>query len=87
MKDLESLLPHSRKDAKFDNKNKLYLLNELADLNNCNNCIFLEVRKHTDLYLWMSKTPLGPSVRFHVQNGASFLFVFTCEALFMYQRL
>ena len=30
------ILPHSRKDAKLDTKTKLYQLNELADLYNCN---------------------------------------------------
>ncbi|CAO3622566.1 unnamed protein product [Cunninghamella echinulata] len=66
--DLEGFLPHSKKDAKLDTKSNLYLLNELAELNNCNNAIFFEVRKRQDLYLWMSKTPNGPSVKFHVQN-------------------
>ncbi|KAI8139221.1 Brix domain-containing protein [Fennellomyces sp. T-0311] len=66
--DLEGLLPHSKKDSKLDTKDNLVILNELADLNNCNNCIFFEVRKRKDLYLWMSKTPNGPSVKFHVQN-------------------
>ena len=37
LNDLYSLLPHSRKDAKLDTKTKLYQLNELAELYNCNN--------------------------------------------------
>ncbi|TAQ86422.1 hypothetical protein B7494_g5268 [Chlorociboria aeruginascens] len=36
LNDLASLLPHSRKDAKLDTKSKLYQLNELAELYNCN---------------------------------------------------
>ncbi|KAJ3053347.1 Ribosome biogenesis protein brx1 [Rhizophlyctis rosea] len=66
--DLQALLPHSKKDAKLDQKGSLDVINELAELNNCNNAIYFEVRKHTDLYMWMSKTPNGPSVKFHVQN-------------------
>ncbi|KAF9359334.1 Ribosome biogenesis protein brx1 [Mortierella sp. NVP85] len=66
--DLENLLPHAKKDAKLDSKSKLHVLNELADLNNCNNCIFFEVRKRQDLYMWLSKTPNGPSMKFHIQN-------------------
>jgi ribosome biogenesis protein BRX1 len=31
--------------------------------------LFFEVRKKKDLYIWMSKAPSGPSVKFHVQNG------------------
>jgi hypothetical protein len=27
-----------------------------------------QTRKHKDLYIWMSKTPNGPSIKFHVAN-------------------
>jgi hypothetical protein len=49
LNDLHSLMPHSRKDAKLDTKTKLYQLNELADLYNCNNVFFFEARKGKDL--------------------------------------
>ncbi|EPE27095.1 Class II aaRS ABD-like protein [Glarea lozoyensis ATCC 20868] len=68
LNDLASLLPHSRKDAKLDTKSKLYQLNELAELYNCNNVFFFEARKGKDLYLWMSKAPNGPTVKMHMQN-------------------
>lgn len=68
MNDLYSLMPHSRKDAKLDTKTKLYQLNELADLYNCNNVFFFEARKGKDLYVWMSKAPNGPTVKMHLQN-------------------
>lgn len=68
LNDLYSLLPHSRKDAKLDTKTKLYQLNELAELYNCNNVFFFEARKGKDLYLWMSKAPNGPTVKMHLQN-------------------
>lgn len=61
-------MPHSKGDAKLDAKDKLYVANEVADMKNCNNCLLLEARKHQDLYMWMSKTPHGPSVKMHVQN-------------------
>lgn len=69
MKDLVDMLPHSKKDTKFDMKSKLYHLNEVAELYNCNNIMFFEARKHQDLYIWMTKVPNGPTVKFHVQNG------------------
>jgi ribosome biogenesis protein BRX1 len=62
------MMPHSRKEAKLDTKTKLYQLNELAELYNCNNVLFFEARKGKDLYAWMSKPPNGPTVKFHVQN-------------------
>ncbi|KAJ3085628.1 Ribosome biogenesis protein brx1 [Quaeritorhiza haematococci] len=68
LNDLNVLMPHSKKENKLDSKSKLHILNELAELTNCNNCIFFEVRKHKDLYMWLSKTPNGPSIKFHVQN-------------------
>ncbi|MCJ1363881.1 Ribosome biogenesis protein brx1 [Acarospora aff. strigata] len=68
LNDLYSLLPHSRKDAKLDTKTKLYQLNELAELYNCNNVFFFEARKGKDLYIWMSKAPNGPTVKMHLQN-------------------
>jgi hypothetical protein len=81
LNDLFALMPHAKKgssclgvanqliESKFDSKNNLYALNEVAELNNCNNCVFFEVRRATDLYLWVAKTPNGPSVKFHVQNS------------------
>ncbi|KAI9008587.1 Brix domain-containing protein [Hyaloraphidium curvatum] len=68
LQDLVALMPHSKSESKYDSKSNLYLLNELAELNNCNNCLFFEVRRATDLFLWLSRTPNGPSAKFHVQN-------------------
>ncbi|KAK7693801.1 hypothetical protein QCA50_003373 [Cerrena zonata] len=68
MNDLEALLPHVKKDSKLDSKNHLSLLPELADLNNCNNALYFEARRHEDLYMWAAKTPNGPSIKMHVQN-------------------
>ena len=55
-------------DSKLDSKSQLHLLPELADLNNCNNTLYFEARRHEDLYMWAAKTPNGPSLKFHVQN-------------------
>ncbi|KIJ10504.1 hypothetical protein PAXINDRAFT_85959 [Paxillus involutus ATCC 200175] len=68
MSDLEALLPHVKKESKLDSKSQLHLLPELADLNNCNNALYFEARRHEDLYMWAAKTPNGPSVKLHVQN-------------------
>jgi len=68
LSDLLDLLPHSKKENKLDTKHSLSILNELAALKNCNNILFLESRKQKDLYLWLSRAPQGPSVKFLVQN-------------------
>ncbi len=71
LNDIASMLPHSRKDAKFDSKSRLNELNELAELYNCNNVLFFEARKGKDLYLWLSKVPNGPTIKMHLQNRKS----------------
>jgi len=69
LKDLRDLLPHSKKDAKLDSKGKkLNAVNEVCEMQDCNNCIFLEARKKKDLYMWVSRCPTGPSAKFLVQN-------------------
>jgi ribosome biogenesis protein BRX1 len=68
LNDIASMLPHSRKDAKFDSKSRLSSLNELAEIMNCNNVLFFEARKGKDLYVWASAVPNGPTVKFHLQN-------------------
>ena len=71
MNDMRELLPHHRKDVKLDSKDTLPILNEICEMKSCNSALFLEVRKRKDLYLWLSKTPNGPSVKFLVVNGSS----------------
>lgn len=60
--------PSPRADSKLDSKSSLHLVNELADLHNCNNALYFEARRHEDLYMWASRTPNGPSIKCHVQN-------------------
>lgn len=68
MLDMRTLMPHSKTDCKLDRKDNLTTINELCDLKNCNNSIFLEMRRKQDMYMWMSKVPEGPSAKFHVQD-------------------
>lgn len=48
------------------------MLNESAEMKNCNNVIYFENRKHQDLYMWLAKCPNGPSIKFLVSNSTSF---------------
>lgn len=72
LNDLTALLPHTHKESKLDTKkNGGYnlLLNSLAELHSCNVVFFLEARKRgQDLYLWLSRAPNGPTVKFSVTN-------------------
>ncbi|KAJ0965060.1 hypothetical protein J5N97_026198 [Dioscorea zingiberensis] len=67
MMDVVSLLPHCKKDSKVESKEtKGATLNELVELRNCSSILFFECRKQKDLYLWMAKSPSGPSAKFLV---------------------
>ncbi|KAB2605705.1 ribosome biogenesis protein BRX1 [Pyrus ussuriensis x Pyrus communis] len=67
MLNVVDLMPHCKKDNKVDSKSSNgATLNELVELKNCSSCMFFECRKGKDLYLWMSKCPNGPSVKFLV---------------------
>lgn len=63
-------MPHSKKEGKIERKFALHeQIPEICEMRNCNNCIFLEMRKRQDAYLWVSKMPHGPCARFLLQNS------------------
>eukprot|EP00919_Chromeraceae_sp_WS-2016_P060282 GHVR01143120.1.p1 GENE.GHVR01143120.1~~GHVR01143120.1.p1 ORF type:complete len:134 (-),score=24.12 GHVR01143120.1:505-906(-) len=66
--DLRKLLPHHRTESKWEKNQSLRDINELCEMKLCNNCIFLETRKLKELYMWVSRTPNGPSIKFQVLN-------------------
>ncbi len=68
LEDLKKLIPHHKKDNKLDDKGDIQAVNEIADMKSCNQVIYLETRKHQDLYMYVGKTPNGPSAKFHVVN-------------------
>lgn len=65
---LKTMLPHSRTDSKFNRKKGLSELNEIAEIRNCSKCIYLEMHKKQDAFVWLSAQPHGPSVKFLVEN-------------------
>jgi ribosome biogenesis protein BRX1 len=68
LEDFKLLIPHHKKDNKLDCKNDIQAINEIAEMKSCNNILYLETRKHSDLYMYLGKTPNGPSVKFQVVN-------------------
>ncbi|XP_029300002.1 ribosome biogenesis protein BRX1 homolog [Cottoperca gobio] len=68
MQDLRTLMPHSKADTKMDRKDKLFIVNEVCEIKNCNKCLFFEAKKKQDLYMWIANSPHGPSAKFLVQN-------------------
>lgn len=49
---------------------------QVCEMKNCMKCIFFEMRKKKDLYMWVSNVPDGPSAKFLVENGMLALSVF-----------
>ena len=68
LEDLKKIIPHHKKDNKLDLKGDLQAVNDIADMNSCNQILYLECRKRQDLYMHLARSPHGPSVKFHVVN-------------------
>jgi ribosome biogenesis protein BRX1 len=68
LEDFRKLMPHHKKDVKFDAKGNLQEVNEIAEIKSCNSTVLFETRKRRDLYIWMSNSPNGPSAKFHAIN-------------------
>lgn len=68
MEDLKKLIPHHKKDSKLDCKGDIHVVNEIAEMKSCNQVVYLDTRKHQDLYMYMGHTPHGPTAKFHVVN-------------------
>ena len=70
MEDLRTLMPHSKSDSKMHRKKEgsLFVVNEIAEMKNCNKCVLFECRRKKDLYLWMGNVARGPSAKFQVSG-------------------
>jgi len=68
MIDLKDMMPHSKSESKMEKKDPLYVINEIAEMKNCNKCIYFEGRKKQDLYMWVSNIPKGPCAKFYIEN-------------------
>ena len=66
--DLCDLIPNTKRESKIQRKEATKVIDEIAFERSCNNCMFWEQRKQKDLYLWLSKSPAGPSAKFLVSN-------------------
>lgn len=69
MEDIRTLLPHSKSESKKEKKDDLRVINEIAEMKNCNKCIYFEGRKRKDTFMWVSNITRGPSVKFQVLNA------------------
>lgn len=68
LEDFKGLLPHHKAEPKYEKKEGLKDINEICELKSCNNVLYFEARKRRDLYMWISRVPSGPSMKFQVHN-------------------
>ena len=68
VEDLTNLLPNTKKEQRVDRKNVKDIVDDLCHELSCNNFLFFEQHKQKDLFMWMSKSPSGPSIKFLVTN-------------------
>lgn len=68
MKNLRALMAHSKAEPKAELRKNFAVLNEIAELRNCNKIMFFDMKKKRDLYLWLASVPDGPTVKFLVEN-------------------
>jgi hypothetical protein len=68
LEDLKKMIPHHKKDSKLDCKGDIQVVNEIAEMKSCNQIVYLDTRKHQDLYMFMGHSPHGPTAKFHVVN-------------------
>ncbi|KAL3925899.1 MAG: hypothetical protein SGPRY_003543 [Prymnesium sp.] len=59
MDNLIKLLPHAKKEPKFDKSAPVSEIAEIAEDRGCRFALYFEARKRQDLYLWMGATEQG----------------------------
>ena len=64
MEDIMNLVPNTKKESKVERKEAKLYIDHIAKDRSCNNFLFFEQRKRDDLFMWCSKTPNGPSIKF-----------------------
>jgi len=68
MNDLRSVMPHAKSDTKLERKERYSSLVESCEMRNSQLCMFFEMRKRKDSYMWISRMPDGPSAKFLIEN-------------------
>lgn len=59
LEDLKLLTPHHKKDSKLDSKGDINAVTEIAEFKSCNQIMYLECRKHQDLYMFLGASNLA----------------------------
>lgn len=68
VKDIVDLVPNTKVESKLERKGTRDIINDLCYERSCNNYMFFDCHKHIDLFLWLAKSPVGPSIKFQVKD-------------------
>mmetsp|Transcript_12664 Transcript_12664/g.15982 ORF Transcript_12664/g.15982 Transcript_12664/m.15982 type:complete len:582 (+) Transcript_12664:118-1863(+) len=71
LEDLRTLLPHHKKESKLDptsDGGAIRSINDIASIWSCNSVLYMESRRNNDGYMWIGRSPHGPSCQFEVLN-------------------
>ena len=68
VQDLQEMLPNTKRESKINRKDAGSVIDDVCFELSCNNFLFFEQHKMQDLFMWASKSPNGPSVKFLVSN-------------------
>ncbi|XP_022693530.1 ribosome biogenesis protein BRX1 homolog [Varroa jacobsoni] len=68
MNSFRTMLAHSKEECKFEKKDSLLAINEVAEMKNCNKVMYMENRRRSDTYMWLANMQTGPTLKFLVQN-------------------
>jgi ribosome biogenesis protein BRX1 len=66
--DIYNLVANSKRESKLEKKDRKEVIDDICLERSCNNFLFFESHKHTDLFMWVCKSPVGPSLKFEVKD-------------------
>lgn len=64
VKDIIGLIPNTKIESKLERKDTREIINDICFERSCNNYLFFDCHKHIDLFMWLAKSPNGPSIKF-----------------------
>ena len=68
VKDILSLIPNTKVTPKLERKDTRQVISEICYERSCNNFLIFDCHKHVDLFMWLAKSPNGPSIKFQVRD-------------------
>lgn len=68
IKDIHNLIANTKIENRMPPKNVKAILDDICFERSCNNFMYFEAHKHQDLFMWLAKSPAGPSMKFEIKD-------------------